>query len=217
MAHAQRTEHMEPFRAKLRARQPALLVALGDSNTCNAGFTSGAKQWPELLHTALAERFGYQDILLVNAGLCGATVQDAGRRLERDVLRFHPDLVIVCFGTNDRRLEPDVFRRELASTCRRVRESGAVVLLRTTLPILERDPPPPHWWRGDDDLRERLAVVRDVAQAGGYALYDTYAAWLEAEAAGGIRPAGLMCDEIHSNAAGHRLVFEQLLELFPAP
>lgn len=208
---------MEPFRAKLRSRQPALLVTLGNSNTGNAGYTVGAKQWPELLHTALKERFGYEDILLVNAGVCGNTVQDAGHRLERDVLRFTPDLVIVCFGTNDRRLAPDVFRAELAATCRRVRATGASVLLRTTLPILEMNPPPPHWWKGDQDLRERLDVVREVAQTGDYALFDTYQAWRDAEASGRLNPAEVMCDEIHGNAAGHRLVFDQLLELFPGP
>lgn len=216
MSHQTRTEQLEPLRAKLRARQPALLLTLGDSNTSNAGFSGGAKQWPELLHTALKERFGYEDILLVNAGVCGDTAQDAGRRLERDVLRFNPDLVIVCFGTNDRRLELNAFRAELSDVCGRIRETGSGLLLRTTLPILEMNPPPPHWWKTDHDLRDRLDVVREVAHTDGYALYDTYAAWLEAEATGHMVPADLMCDEIHSNAAGHHLVFTQLLELFSA-
>jgi lysophospholipase L1-like esterase len=216
MSHLARTEQMEPFRAKLRNRQPTLLLTLGDSNTSNADFSGGAKQWPELLHTALKERFGYEEILLINAGMCGDTAQDAGRRLERDVLRFKPDLVMVCFGTNDRRLDVATFRTELSGVCQRIRETGSGLLLRTTLPILEQNPPPPHWWKSDHDLRERLDVVRELAQSEGYALYDTYAAWLEAEATGGLVPADLMCDDIHSNAAGHHLVFTQLLELFPA-
>lgn len=217
MSHLARTEKVEPFRAKLRARQPALLLTLGDSNTSNAGFSDGAKQWPELLHTGLKERFGYEDLLLINAGVCGNTIQDAGRRLERDVLRFNPDLVMVCFGTNDRRLPADLFRAELTEVCRRIQAAGAVILLRTTLPILEKHPPPPHWWKNDGDLRERLEVVREVAREEGHALYDTYTAWQEAEAMGHLVPADLMCDEIHSNAAGHHLVFTQLLDLFPAP
>ena len=38
---------------------------------------------------------------MINAGISGDTAGDGERRLERDVLRHHPDLVIVCFGLND--------------------------------------------------------------------------------------------------------------------
>ena len=206
---------LEPVLARLRARQPFLMVALGDSNTCNTNFSGGAKQWPELLHSALRDRFGYQELLLVNAGICGDTVQDAGRRLERDVLRFQPDLVLVCFGTNDRKLPVPVFRTELNAVCERLEQAGATVLLRTTLPIMEREPAPPHIWKQDVDLRERLDVVRAVARERGLVLVDTYAAWCAAESAGKLAMPDVMCDDVHSNAAGHRLVFEQLLEQFP--
>lgn len=38
---------------------------------------------------------------IINAGISGSNVQHALERLERDVLRFSPDLTVVCFGLND--------------------------------------------------------------------------------------------------------------------
>lgn len=215
--HAWHLDRLEPFLRKLRGKSPALVVTLGDSNTCNAHYTAGAKQWPELLHAALKERFGYQDLLLVNAGICGDTILDGARRLERDVLRFRPDLTVVCFATNDAgRVDPATFRQELERVCRRLQTAGGAVLLRTTLPILERRPEPAHIWKADHDLQARLEQVRAVAREQGLAFFDTYAAWCEHEAAGRLDVGLLMADEVHSNAAGHRVVAEQLLQLFEA-
>lgn len=206
---------MAAFLIKLRAHTPALMVTLGDSNTCNADFSGGAKQWPELLHTGLKERFGYQELTLFNAGICGDTVLEALMRLDRDVLRFHPDLVIVCFATNDRKLDVSTFRRGLNDLCQRIEATGATVLLRTPLPIMELEPAPPHIWKNDGELRDRLDVVREVARTRQLPFVDNYTVWCELEDKGCLVIKDLMADTIHSNAAGHRLIFEQLLEYFP--
>ena len=38
---------------------------------------------------------------IINAGISGNGAKGALKRLERDVLKFHPDLTVVCFGLND--------------------------------------------------------------------------------------------------------------------
>ena len=38
---------------------------------------------------------------VINAGISGGSVQHALSRLERDVIAYNPDLVVVCFGLND--------------------------------------------------------------------------------------------------------------------
>lgn len=40
-------------------------------------------------------------INLINAGISGDTAQGGLARLERDVLCYHPDFCVVCFGLND--------------------------------------------------------------------------------------------------------------------
>ena len=142
-------------------------------------------------------------------------VAAAADRIRTALEGREPDLVIVCFGTNDRKLDVATFRLGLNELCQRIEAAGATVLLRTTLPIMELEPAPPHIWKNDGELRERLDVVREVAQARQLAFVDNYAAWCEREDKGRLVIKDLMADQIHSNAAGHRLIFEQLLEHFP--
>lgn len=40
-------------------------------------------------------------INIINSGISGGTAPHGLERLERDVLRYSPDLVVVCFGLND--------------------------------------------------------------------------------------------------------------------
>jgi acyl-CoA thioesterase I len=214
--HAVNSASLHPFLAKLRQGEPALIVAFGDSITCNSNCTNGAKQWPELLHTAIKDRFDNQAILLVNAGIGGETVLDGLRRLDRDVLRFRPDLTVVGFATNDSWRCTDVeFRDGIEQLCDRLAGGGSTILLRTAPPIMEREPPPPHLWRADHALRAKLEIIRNVAHTRQLALCDHYAAWLALEDQGRLLMENLMADEWHPNAVGHRLMFDQLLSLFP--
>ncbi len=38
---------------------------------------------------------------IINAGISGGNAEGGAKRVERDVLRFCPDLTVVCFGLND--------------------------------------------------------------------------------------------------------------------
>ncbi len=40
-------------------------------------------------------------LTIINAGLSGGSAEQGLNRLERDVLRYSPDLCVVCFGLND--------------------------------------------------------------------------------------------------------------------
>ena len=44
---------------------------------------------------------------MINAGISGTTAPMGLERLERDVLAYHPDLVVVCFGLNDAMSGPE--------------------------------------------------------------------------------------------------------------
>ncbi len=45
---------------------------------------------------------------IINAGISGGNAPHGLSRLERDVLRFSPDLCVVCFGLNDSCANPDL-------------------------------------------------------------------------------------------------------------
>jgi len=57
--------------------------------------------YPHYLKQKLADIFPSAPTVMVNAGVSGDTATNALNRLERDVLSFKPDLVVVCFGLND--------------------------------------------------------------------------------------------------------------------
>ena len=92
---------------------PVTIAFLGDSVTqgCFEVFCtkSGAVDTvfdPEnAYHTHLRKQlnllFPKTPVTIVNAGISGGTAGNGAQRLERDVLRYHPDLCVVCFGLND--------------------------------------------------------------------------------------------------------------------
>lgn len=56
-------------------------------------------------HNCLRKIFAYLypevPVNIIKAGISGSRADSGAKRLERDVLRYHPDLVVVCFGLND--------------------------------------------------------------------------------------------------------------------
>ena len=211
--HCYRTESLGAFLADLREGKRRVMICLGDSNTCNSNFTQGAKQWPELLHSALKDAAGSQGLVLVNAGVSGDSVVEALARFEHDVGRFRPDLCVLCMGSNDaNRLTDAQFTEGLNELLDRLAGLGAGVLLRTPTPIMERTPL--RIWPGDDKLRAKVAIIRAVAEARHLPFVDTYALWSEAGQRGDLLIGPVMTDEVHTNNLGHRLVFRQLLPAF---
>lgn len=107
---------MEKFAQK--QREPAnhsgvTLAFLGDSVT--QGCFETHRRAVDELRTRYDQEHGYHHQLaqmlgtlyplvpvnLINAGICGDSAPHGLERLERDVLRYSPDLAVVCFGLND--------------------------------------------------------------------------------------------------------------------
>lgn len=57
--------------------------------------------YANLLAKALGYLYPSVSFNVINAGISGDTAQGGLERIERDVLRYKPDLVTVCFGLND--------------------------------------------------------------------------------------------------------------------
>ena len=211
--HCYRTDPLARFMADLKAGNRRLMICLGDSNTCNTNFTQGAKQWPELLHSALKDAVENQFLVLVNAGVSGDSVVEALNRFDHDVGRFRPDLCVICLGSNDaKRMDDAQFRNRLNELLDRLAALGTAVLLRTPTPVMERKPL--RIWPGDDHLRAKVAVIRAVAEERNLPFVDTYTLWHEAAERGDLDIGAVMTDEVHTNNLGHRLVFRQLLPAF---
>jgi lysophospholipase L1-like esterase len=208
------------------------IVALGDSTTATAQDWAPQieKVYADCLPAALAARGIRAEV--VNAGIGDTTTRDAVARLDHDVRRHHPDLVVVQFGINDSWIDADEgrtrprltragFRRNLEHIIRTLELDGARIVLMTPNPMRWYDPYyvetfeqhpgllDTHAVRGLDALLDRYAEdARAVARAERVALVDVLEAFesygkVPGQSIGELLLAG---DGIHPNAAGQRLV-----------
>lgn len=83
---------------------PVNIVALGDSVTQGAmehRMLNGGAVYHRLLQQGLEDFFPTTTFNTINVGVSGGSAADGVVRLERDVLKHEPDLVLVAFGLND--------------------------------------------------------------------------------------------------------------------
>lgn len=125
-------------------RQP-VIAFLGDSVT-HGCFDVYVKN--DTLQTTVNMQEGYHEkvkkilailypevpVTVVNAGISGDRADAGVERLERDVLSYKPDLVVVCYGLNDAMKEQEgveLYRKSLARIFSEVKNSGAEVIFMT--------------------------------------------------------------------------------------
>ena len=229
-AHAEGTVTRKPglerFLAKLDAGEQVTMVALGDSNTEQTFHTRGALNFFGLLQCGLLDKYGANKVIAINAGCCGEGAPGGLARLDRDVLRFAPDLVIICYWDTD--------MNALRQIVQRLQATGKTdVLLRTPQPVVVPNMPavpgvnPPlvanTEWPGDGkDLNARNTVA--LAQELGVPVVDHYSAWLAADTAHEGPPVSnpnklwmLMSDATHPGPLGHLFFYRQLAPFFGLP
>ena len=89
------------------------IVALGGSSTYDVRIEDNKKTFTAQLEKLLKEKYGYQNIEVINAGVPGYNSWEILINLEFRVLDLDPDLVIIYEGTNDvhaRMVEPSSYR-----------------------------------------------------------------------------------------------------------
>jgi acyl-CoA thioesterase I len=87
--------------AKLRSGGPLTVVALGSSSTTGFGAFGKHTAFPDVMKDELTRLHPGLRIDLINSGRIMEDLGDNIARLDADVLRHRPDLVIWQIGTND--------------------------------------------------------------------------------------------------------------------
>jgi len=159
------------------------VVFFGDSITQGYGVRP-EESFPALVAQALGLSF-------VNAGVPGDTMGAGLARMERDVLRHRPRLVVVEFGGNDflRRVPPEETLRHLEAIVGVLIQSGIMTVVLEVNPGLGGDP----YLKGYQAVVERhgALLVPDILR-------------------GILTNRDLKADTIHPNAKGHRLIAERV-------
>ena len=117
--------------ARMAAREPLTIVAIGSSSTAGAGASSPENSYPSRLEAELERFYPGRSITVLNRGVNGEEANDMLARFETSVMAEKPDLVIWQVGTNSvlrssPLAEASILIRE---GVRRLKASGADVIL----------------------------------------------------------------------------------------
>lgn len=219
---------------KLSRGEHVTIVALGDSNTEITFHTRGAMNYCGLLSEAIFETYGHGICTLINAGRCGSSFSESLTRIDRDVIRFKPDAVLVGFGMNDatRGLAGlPGFRESAKEVIRKIRTCGAEILLRTPNPVVAAHGLPlpenievgrPAEF-GTRKLREYVQELHALAKELEVPIVDHYGLWtgkrvtFKHPVCNPQELWPLMSDSIHPGALGHLRFFRELAPWFSVP
>jgi lysophospholipase L1-like esterase len=104
------------FFHKLENQGQVTVVALGGSITAHR---SG---WAQRLVQKIRDTSPQTEVNFINAGISGTGSNLALFRLDRDVIRYRPDLVVIEFAVNDRSIPDEACLRNLESMVVRLRQ-----------------------------------------------------------------------------------------------
>lgn len=180
---------LERFLRRIRGKAadasaaPVLIVALGDSVTqgvMEVDIIDHEHVYHNVLKQMLESRYPQATFSVINAGVNGVNAAGALARLERDVLRHQPDLVLVAFCLNDSaagRAALPKYRANIETIVKEVRAKtpSDVILLPPNF-MASRDNPKIAERHGqfasliferqnDGTLKAFVEALRDVARA----------------------------------------------------
>ncbi|OYW76370.1 MAG: hypothetical protein B7Z37_09100 [Verrucomicrobia bacterium 12-59-8] len=206
------------------------IVMFGDSTTAPRG---SLKVYATRVETAL-QSIG-SSLGVHNAGIGGNTTWDALKRLQNDVLKYQPRIIVMQFGINDSCVDvwknppattPRVPLAEYLANLRRMiaaaQEAKAKVILMTTNPLRwtsklrELYGKPPYNPAAEDGFDSATLVgyndaLRELAAELKVPLVDVRAAYPDFAAQHQTTIDGLLLDGMHPNDLGQQLVAELLV------
>jgi len=111
---------------KLVAGKPVVIVAFGSSSTAGYGASSPDFNYPNRLAAQLRRQYPTADITVINAGVGGEDAPEMMKRIQKEVIDVHPDLVIWQVGTNAvlRNLDPGDTAKMVEDGITRIQAAG---------------------------------------------------------------------------------------------
>lgn len=175
----------------LIAHGPITIVAFGDSVTHGA-VAEGEINYETVYWNRLRQKLNavrdYVPVNVINAGIGGITAEASIGRMERQVFKHEPDLLIVCFGLNDVNGELDTYLSSLREIFRQSQEREIDTVFMTPNMLntyVAEDTPSQHW-----DYAHTTAAVQNggrmdryitaavtLAREMGITVCDCYSEW----------------------------------------
>lgn len=220
-------------------KPPVTIAFLGDSVTqgCFEVFETGnggidtvyepENNYAAKVATILRQLCPGAQLNVIAAGISGDSAPNGNNRLDRDILPYHPDLTVVCYGLNDCGGGDDGIERytdALESIFTRLKEVGSEVIFMTPNTMnwnvschLTDD-----WARNlaknfaermeNGTLDRYIEAAKATAEKCGVPVVDCYAKWKSMEAAG-VNTTELLANKLnHPTREMHWLFAWMLVE-----
>lgn len=209
------TSFMNPVQQKKK------VIFFGDSIT-QAGVKPNG--YIDVLNNLLKEQQLDAQYELVGAGIGGNKVYDLYLRMEEDVLKQNPDIVVVYIGVNDvwhkqssgTGTDADKFVKFYAAILAKLKAQNIKVILATPAVIGERTD---FSNQLDGDLNRYSNIIRDIAAKEKLPLVDLRKAFLDYNVKNNPenKDQGILTtDRVHLNDAGNKLVAEAMWNVIKA-
>lgn len=171
---------------------PINIVFFGDSVTHGAinGYYDFENTYPNLLKKKLCEFRCFVPVNVINAGIGGLTAKGSLGRLEDQVLKHEPDLLVVCFGLNDVNGELSEYLDSLSVVFDKAAAAGLDVIFMTPNMLntyLAEGTPQQYLeyakktakMQTEGRMDEFISSAITLARAKGVTVCDCYARWKE--------------------------------------
>ena len=164
--------------------------------------------YPNLLRVTLAEKYTNAVINVIVTAIGGENSEKGAARFEADVLALKPDVVLIDYALNDRRIGLEAARTNWVAMIQKSQAAGVKVILLTPTPDQSAKLDD-----ANDPLNQHAEQIRKLAADYHTGLVDPLAAF-KAEIARGTALTNLMAQVNHPNARGHELVNAELIPWF---
>jgi lysophospholipase L1-like esterase len=233
------TELLKEKQQSMRKNKPVTIAFLGDSVTQGCfecfmelnGDINTIHDYKSAYSTRVREilnlLYPRTQVNIINSGISGDNALGGLTRLTRDVLSYHPDLVVVSFGLNDSVAGPDGldrYKESMGKIFETLQNEGIETILLTQNFMCEEDSPHIHDERlrkiaqmeqklqSEGVLKSYFEAAKTVAAQYGARICDLYAMW-ERMSAAGVSTTNLLSNYInHPVREYHYYIAVKLVE-----
>jgi len=197
---------LEKILRKLKNDDPSIIIALGDSLTYGWMVEAG---YIDFFKEMILSKYPGSDFQIISKGIPGDTALDGLYRIERDVIIYKPDLVLIQFALNDAFSGCPVskFQETIQAIINKVRTDtrAEILLLTSILPGNEYD---------ENIVNGFYDRLRNIAETSNISIVAVHEYWKKRISEGIPSSSLLQSDQVHPTVDGYRLMAEAIMEQF---
>jgi acyl-CoA thioesterase I len=165
--------------------------------------------YPHLFHVAIKQRYPFAVVNVIVTAIGGENSVSGAARFEKDALIHNPDILLIDYALNDRRVPLEKSKAAWSSMIEKALAKNIKVILLTPTGDTSAKLDDPN-----DPLNKNAEQIRALAKQYGVGLADSLDAINQHIQKGG-KLDDLMSQINHPNRKGHDLVVERLMEWVP--